>query len=159
MHGMKNSSGWLMAMFGLLLVVVLLGCGGSGEQASEQAAGPTATPDPLADIAGKQWVATLASGDIMGVGGSVELTLEMYESGDARADVPMVGTWTGTYTLADDDTLRFEWEGGPQVPSIPGVIEFDDGPTIEFWTFDLQGDELIMTNDSSGDRRVYRLAE
>jgi hypothetical protein len=130
----------------LLLGVPLAGCGaGSGTEPPKP---PTPTPDPLARLVGKEWKATLASVSIFGFEGGMDMTLVFYRNGDVRADFPPIARYTGSYRLADDDLLRFDWE-----EEMIGSEERRE--LTEFWRFRLSGSRLTLTNDETGEERVF----
>lgn len=125
---------WLVVLGGILVVLMLVGCGGTGNQPS--------------GLVGKEWKTTIASFNIAGFGGGVEMEMVFYRNGDVRADVSPVARYTGTYTLADAGLLRFDWE-----EEIIGAEE--RRALTEFWQFTLNGNELVLINDETGEERVF----
>ncbi|RRR73979.1 MAG: hypothetical protein EI684_08000 [Candidatus Viridilinea halotolerans] len=129
----------------ILVITLLTGCSSA---TAEPLAPPTPTPDPLAGLFGQDWVASVANVGAFGVSASMDMTMVFYRNGDVRADVPPVARYTGKFALADEGLLRFDWE--------EEILLADERRSLtEFWQFDLRGNRLILTNDETGEERIF----
>jgi|GEM_PF-3801469 len=126
----------LVILAGIFLILTLAGCGGA------------ATADLPEELFDKEWKTTIASLDIAGIGGGVDMEMVFYRNGDVRASVPLIARYTGQYTLADEGLLRFDWE-----EEIIGAEERRE--LTEFWQFTLNDNELVLINDETGEERVF----
>jgi hypothetical protein len=132
----------------MIVLVALSACGGTAPEAPTPEP-PTPTPDPLAGLYGKDWTTSVASVEVVGFGANLDMTMVFYRNGDVRASVPPIARYTGKFGLADEGLLRFDWE-----EEIIGTEERRE--ITEFWQFQLRGSELVLTNDETGEERVFK---